>query len=351
MGYLQEIEKLDIPGFLEMAGGQQALTTRDKLTTMQLNIGRACNLACAHCHVEAGPDRTECMGKDVMEASVEVFRKHGFSVADITGGAPEMNPHLEWLIEAMAPLAKKVLVRSNLVILEDDRYAHFLDVYKRNKVELICSMPCYGREGVEAQRGRGTYDPIIRMLKRLNDMGYGIDPELRLNLAFNPGGPSLPPVQSNLEKTYKESLQAEHGIVFNDLYTLTNSPLGRFGKRLVTKGELADYMNLLTSTFNEETVSHLMCLDQLSVGWDGKLYDCDSNQAIGLPIDAWDSIFDLVDAPLELRVVKTSFACFSCTAGCGSSCGGSLADAGADVSAGAANIDADAGIAGACSCS
>lgn len=326
MDYLREIEKLGMPDFSEMAGGPDALTASAHPTTMQLNIGRACNLVCSHCHMEAGPNRTECMGKDVMEASVEVFRKHGFAIADITGGAPEMNPNLEWLIEAMTPLASKVLVRSNLVILEDEKYAHFLDVYKRNKVELICSMPCYGREGVESQRGQGTYDPIIRVLRRLNDMGYGVDPDLRLNLAFNPGGPNLPPAQANLEKTYKESLQNEHGIVFNDLYTLTNSPLGRFGKRLVAKGELADYLNLLTSTFNKETVSHLMCLSQLSVGWDGKLYDCDSNQAIDLPIDAWDSIFDLVDAPLAPRVVKTSFACFSCTAGCGSSCGGSLTE-------------------------
>lgn len=326
MDYLKEIERLSVPDFMELAGGCDALTTHDRLTTMQLNIGRACNLVCSHCHVEAGPSRTELMGKDVMEASAEVFKKNGFAIADITGGAPEMNPHLEWLIEALSGVAKKVMVRSNLVILENEQYAHYVDVYKRNKVELICSMPCYGRDGVEGQRGEGTYDPIIRMLKKLNGMGYGVDPELRLNLAFNPGGPSLPPDQGKLAKTYKEVLERDFGIVFNDLYTIANSPLGRFGKRLVKNGELADYVELLTSTFNKETVAHLMCLSQLSVGWDGRVYDCDAHQAIDLPIDEWASIFDLIDKPLSPRVVKTSIACFSCTAGCGSSCGGSLTD-------------------------
>ncbi len=326
--YLEEIETLDVPNFVELAGGSEALTTHDRLSTMQLNIGRACNLSCTHCHLEAGPARTELMGRDVMEACVKVFVDNGFSIADITGGAPEMNPDLEWLIEALSPLAEKVMVRTNLVICEDEAYARYLDVYRKNKVEIVCSMPCYGREGVDGQRGAGTYDSLVRMLKKLNDIGYGIDPDLQLDLVYNPDDPSLAPAQAGLEQTYKETLEREHGIVFNNLFALTNSPLGRFGKRLQATGELADYVDLLVSSFNKDTIPHLMCLSQLSVGWDGKLYDCDGHQAIDVPVDAWDSIFDLSEGHLEPREVKTSIACFSCTAGSGSSCGGSLSDEG-----------------------
>lgn len=324
--YLEEIAKLNLPDFYDMAGGAEALTAENAPRTMQINVGRPCNLACNHCHLECGPTRTEVMSRAIMEDCVKAFRENGFAIADITGGAPEMNPHLEWLIEQLAPIAQKVMVRSNLVILENEQYAPLMDVYERNKVEIICSMPCYGKDGVEDQRGAGTYEPIVRMLQRLNARGYGRTPDLKLNLAFNPGGPTLPPKQADLENTYRESLKSEHDIDFDSLFVMTNSPLGRFGKRIVADGTAADYMDLLISTFNKDNVKNVMCLDQVSVGWDGRLYDCDAHQAIDLPIAGGGTIADMASGALSItpRVVKTSIACFGCTAGSGSSCGGSL---------------------------
>ncbi len=334
---MEELKGLDIADFAERSRsecGDDALKAGGHPRTMQLNIGRRCNLVCAHCHLECGPGRTEMMSKDVMEACIEAFERFGFSIADITGGAPEMNPGLEWLIEEMSRLGK-VMVRTNLAILEDPQYSHLIEVYRRNGVQLICSLPCYGRDGVDAQRGEGVYDACIRILGKLNSVGFGVTDGIELDLVFNPGDPALPPSQDSLEGDYKRNLADEHGISFDRLFTIANSPLGRFGKRLVSSGELGSYMDLLTGSFNPLTVSKLMCLDQVSVGPDGRLYDCDGNQAAGLPITRWGSIFDLLEKGISPREVRTAEHCYSCTAGCGSSCGGSLTtDAGSESACG-----------------
>ena len=320
--------ELEIEDFLEKAGGAKVLTATDNPTTMQINVGRKCNLVCTHCHLECGPNRTEEMSKEVMDACIKVFANKGFKIADITGGAPEYNENLQYLIESLAPIAQKVMVRTNLCILEEPEYAHFIDVYARNKCELIASLPCYTKEGAEGQRGAGMYEPAIAAFKKLNALGYGTDPELRINIVYNPDGAFLPPNQEGLRGDYAEYLGEHHGIVFNDLYAICNSPLGRFGQRLMREGKLESYIDELIATFNPATVPNIMCLTQLSVGYDGKLYDCDGHQAIGLPITNWNSIFDLIDSSLTPRVIKTAVNCFSCTAGTGSSCGGALTDDG-----------------------
>ena len=311
--------------------GWKALT-RATITTLQINVGRLCNQACHHCHVEAGPKREEIMDSKVVDRLMEIAAHPSITTIDLTGGAPEMNPHFRELVEHATQLGKQVLVRCNLTIIEEAGYEWLPAFYAEHKIHLICSLPCYTEENVAKQRGGGVFDKSIRALQKLNKVGYGQENPntgLQLDLVYNPAGTSLPPSQQSLETDYKKELGDSHGIVFNRLLTLANLPIGRFAQTLERNGELDPYLSMLDSAFNPATVEHLMCRNTLNVSWDGKLYDCDFNQMLQLEIGAGhpnlkDPAFQL-DQLAEIPV-KTGEHCLGCTAGSGSSCGGALAE-------------------------
>ncbi len=319
-------KKASIPDFDSMVENERFLHTYDSLTTLQVNVGKLCNLECKHCHVEAGPMRTEIMSKDVLEACLEVFKKYGFKVMDITGGAPEMNPDFEWFLEESSKIAEKVIVRTNLVVLLSSKYEHLIDKYVENKVNIVCSIPFYSKKNTDAQRGDGVFMKSMEVLKILNSKGYGKNDDLILDVVYNPNGAFLPPTQEAMQALYKERLYDDFGVVFNNLYTITNNPVGRFGDFLDSHKILDQYMHTLYYAFNPATVEGIMCRDQISVGWDGSLYDCDFNQAVDLKMEGINNIFDLAKGELDVRRIKTGKHCFGCTAGSGSSCGGATAE-------------------------
>jgi len=297
--------------------------TEEHLDTMQLNIGRKCNLSCVHCHLECGPQRNEAMNRDTMLQALDVFEKNGLSTLDITGGSPEMNPDFEWLLCEARCRGIRTLVRTNLCIMDTEEFTHFPALYAELGVEIEASMPCYTHANVDAQRGCGSYNACLDVIGRLNRLGYGTDPRLVLNFVFNPSGPSLPGDQTELENDYKKYL-GDLGVVFNRLYVIVNNPIGRFGKALEMNSQLNGYMELLTEEFNADTLEGMMCRTQLSVGWDGTLYDCDFNQALGVPIHGFTDIKDYTENPLTRRPIGFGQHCYACTAGYGSSCKGSL---------------------------
>ena len=300
---------------------------RARTRILQINLGKLCNQTCHHCHVEAGPKRTEIMAWPVMERLIELAAAPPIETVDLTGGAPEMNPHFRRLVEALGTLGKEIIVRCNLTIIEQPDYEWLPEFYRDHRIHLICSLPCYGPENVAKQRGRGVFEKSVRAMAKLNALGYGQGNEaLRMDLMYNPLGPSLPPPQAALEADYKRELKKNCGVAFDRLLTLTNLPIGRFRQDLKRAGKLADYLEFLEASFNGETVPHLMCRSTLNVGWDGKLYDCDFNQMLELEINGGASIFDgnfSLDV-LKAARIKTGSHCLGCTAGTGSSCGGAL---------------------------
>ena len=302
------------------------------LETMQVNLGLRCNQACAHCHLAASPERAEAMPWTVMERVIEAAAALG-ALVDLTGGAPELNPHLRRLCSALREHGNAVQVRTNLTVLMEPGMEDLPRTFREEGVRLVASMPCYLEENVRAQRGRGVYEKSIEAIRRLNAQGYGLEPELQLNLVFNPVGPSLPPDQAELEHDYRRELGTRFGIAFTRLLTITNIPLGRFREELRRQGREDDYLRTLRKSFNARTVDGLMCRHQISVGWDGTLYDCDFNLALGWPVDhgapTHISRFD-PDALCARRIVTGSH-CFGCTAGCGSSCAGALVTGRADT--------------------
>lgn len=302
--------------------------TLPELEIMQVNVGRRCNLSCKHCHVDAGPDREELMSKETMQHCLDVFEARGFKSLDITGGAPEMNPEFEWFITEAHARGIAMMIRSNLVILHEEGYQHLPELYAKLGATVVASLPHYTQKAMEKQRGAETFDPVITMLQKLNDLGYG-KPEsgLELDLVFNPGGAFLPPSQEALEKEYKQKLGEAYNISFNNLFAITNNPLGRFGNFLQGSKNLQGYMTRLEGAFNPGTIPGMMCRNQMSVGWDGQLYDCDFNQAAELPCINGLSITDYVEDPsLSLqREIRFGNHCYACCAGSGSSCGGSTA--------------------------
>lgn len=325
MNAREEFKRLTkIPEF-ESQVEDKALLKTDKMSVLQINVGRLCNLTCKHCHMEAGPNRTEVMDKDVLMACLKVYMEWGFDTIDITGGAPEMNPNFRWFVKEAVKVCKNVMVRSNLTIMLEDGYEDLPEFYAANKVTIICSLPHYRAKNSNKQRGEGTFEKSIEVLKKLNDFGYGKDPELVLNMVFNPGGAFFPPEQSAMEKEYKEHLGSEYGIVFNNLFTITNNPIGRFGAFLVRSGNMEGYLTKLYDAFNPGALPGMMCRSQLSVGWDGKLYDCDFNQAVDMPVVTGENIKDLPGKPYKKRKICFDKHCYACTAGQGSSCGGSTA--------------------------
>jgi radical SAM/Cys-rich protein len=321
--YLEELNC--IPSFENRIENKELCQTNEKLTTMQINVGRVCNLNCKHCHVEAGPNRTESMSLETIKDCLQVFNENNFSVLDITGGSPEMNPHFEWLVQEASTFKCKLIVRSNLVILQEKEYRHLPEFYARHNVEIVCSLPYYSAKDANRQRGEGVFKKSIIALQELNNLGYGKKKNLVLNLVYNPGGAFLPPSQTALEAEYKRKLMEHHGIVFNHLFTLTNNPIGRFGSFLKNSNNLEKYMQRLSNSFNPATVENMMCRNQLSVAWDGKLYDCDFNQALGWTVQGPDHISMLKGKPIQKRRICLGNHCYACTAGSGSSCWGATA--------------------------
>ena len=294
--------------------------------TLQVNLGLKCNQQCAHCHVSASPARSEVMNWHTKEHVLAAARNSKPKLIDLTGGAPELNPEFKRFVEALRMSGHEVQVRTNLTALLEpglEGTAEFLADYR---VGLVASMPCYLEENVRAQRGSGVYEKSVASMKMLNELGYGKTPELRLNLVYNPGGAFLPPAQAALEADYRRELDSRFGLVFSNLLTITNMPLGRFWSDIKKMKKDREYLELLGSSFNPATVEGLMCRHQVSVGWDGRLYDCDFNLALGMPVEepAPQTVEDFDAKRLAARKVVTGLHCYGCTAGCGSSCKGAL---------------------------
>jgi radical SAM/Cys-rich protein len=297
-----------------------------RIEILQVNLGLKCNQQCVHCHLEASPDRAEIMDWATMQLILEAARSARAQLVDLTGGAPELNPHFCRFVKALRKGRHQVQVRTNLTVLLEPGMEKVPELFREHQVRLVASMPCYLKENVCAQRGEGVYEKSIEAIKQLNALGYGSNPDLPLNLVYNPGGPFLPPSQSALEEDYRRELGSRFGITFTRLLTITNMPLGRYRMQLHRQNQERNYIDLLRKSFNPKTVEGLMCRHQLSVGWEGTLYDCDFNLALRLPVDHGvpDHIrsFDLTD--LTKRRIVTGDHCFGCTAGSGSSCRGAL---------------------------
>jgi radical SAM/Cys-rich protein len=307
--------------FLSSCGGE--LKARE-METIQVNVGLRCNQACLHCHVEASPTRAECMDPAVMQQVIDAAEHMGCSLVDITGGAPEMHTDFRWFISSLRERDLAVQVRTNLTILLEEGFQDIPELYRKLCVKLVASLPYYLEGTVRAQRGSGTYEKSIEVIKKLNSLGYGIEGGLPLELVYNPTGPSLPPDQAGLEAEYRRELSEKFGIHFTRLLTITNMPIGRFFDRLAAKGEDQEYMDLLRGSFNPATVDQLMCRNQINVRWDGLVFDCDFNLALGLPASGLGTIGDLHPDAVVGRSIVTGDHCFGCTAGAGSSCFGSL---------------------------
>lgn len=303
---------------------------RDALTALQVNLGYLCNLSCVHCHVNAGPNRTELMTDETIDGLLTFIDRQQISLLDITGGAPEMHPRFRDLVSAARQRGVDVIDRSNLTILLEPGYEQLPEFLAGQQVAITASLPCYLEENVQQQRGKGVYSQSITALQKLNSLGYGMAPELPLNLVYNPVGPVLPPSQQQLEQDYKRELRQRFGIEFNQLLTITNMPISRFGSVLLSHGQFDDYLQLLKRNYSSANLNTVMCKSLLSVDWQGYVYDCDFNQMLNLPLLASDSsrphITDMLDADLRGKAIVTGEHCYGCTAGQGSSCSGALSD-------------------------
>lgn len=302
---------------------------RKPADTLQVNLGYKCNQSCLHCHVNAGPSRTELMARETIFEVIAFLGAAGIRKLDITGGAPELNPHFRLLVESARGLGVQVTDRCNLTILFEPGQEDLADFLAAQQVEITASLPCYLEDNVDRQRGKGVFESSVRALQKLNALGYGKPGSgLALNLVYNPQGPVLPPSQEQLEQDYKRRLGDGHGIVFNHLFVLTNMPIQRFGSALVSKGQFDPYMQLLKNAYRPENLDTVMCRALLSVDWQGFVYDCDFNQMLGLPL-AWKGrprthLRELIAADLDGNPIAVRDHCYGCTAGQGSSCGGAL---------------------------
>ncbi len=290
-----------------------------------------CNQSCVHCHVNAGPSRTEEMDGATADMVIDFIARRRIATLDITGGAPELNPHFRRLVSAARDMAVKVMDRHNLTILEQPGQEDLAEFLAREQVEVVASMPCYLEVNVERQRGKGVFDGSIRGLRRLNTLGYGRDANLVLNLVYNPQGPALPPAQAALEADYKRVLGERYGIVFDKLFVLANMPIQRFGASLLGKGDFDGYLQLLQDAHLDANLAGVMCRSLISVDWRGFVYDCDFNQMLDLPLQRGASerlrLADLIDEDLAGNPIRVAGHCYGCTAGQGSSCGGALKEA------------------------
>lgn len=338
--YLESsLSRIGCDTFEDRVDAPSVLTAPDKLTTMQVNITYACNLACRHCYLECTPQNTEFMSKETMQQCLDAFEAGGFSIFDITGGSPELHPDFEWFLQEASKRAQAAggyaIVRTNLTLENKDEYSHFLEVFADNKAHVVASLPYYNSEASDAQRGKGVFERVVQSVTKLNDLGYGDsgkDPDaIPIDLVYNVSGPYLPPPQDLLEDLYKAELSRREGIEFNQLYAFNNYPLGRFGQDLLDSNMFDEYLKLLTDNFNALAVQRMMCRDQVNVDVDGRLYDCEVNHVLEMPIqididgvsrDA--TLQDIIDGDLKSRSICTHPVCYSCSAGSGSSCSGSL---------------------------
>lgn len=297
---------------------------RTRLHTLQLNVGRKCNQACRHCHVDAAPWRTEMIDEPTALRIGAWIEQHRPPVVDITGGAPELSEFFRYLVETARGAGAHVIDRNNLTIIEEPEFGWLPEYLARHEVEVIASLPCYSAKNVNQQRGQGVFDRSVAALRKLNAAGYGT--RLPLHLVYNPLAATLPGPQAELEADYKEALSREFGIVFNRLFTITNQPIARFAEDLRKQGRWDSYMDLLANAFNPATVEGLMCRATLSVGYRGELYDCDFNQMLGLPLrrNAPLHLWDVTPEELDDHAITTGIHCLACTAGAGSSCTGAV---------------------------
>jgi radical SAM/Cys-rich protein len=305
--------------------------SRRSLEILQVNLGYLCNQSCLHCHVNAGPTRKELMQDENIEHILEVLRNSDVHTLDLTGGAPEMNPLFRPLVKAAYELGVKVIDRCNLTILLEPGYEGTAEFLAEHDVQIVASLPCYMEDNVDGQRGKGVYQKSMQALRLLNQLGYGEEGgKLELTLVYNPTGPYLPPPQEDLQKDYKAFLADKFGIQFNQLFTITNMPIARFGSTLLSRGQFEDYMTLLKDSFSAANMQGLMCINQLSIDWQGYIYDCDFNQMLNMNIRNPDNleklhISDLAKTSMQDIPIRIADHCYGCTAGQGSSCGGALA--------------------------
>lgn len=306
---------------------------RGRLETLQVNLGYLCNLSCSHCHVNAGPQRTEMMSLEIIDTLLDFIRQQSIVTLDLTGGAPEMNPHFEYLVREARAQGVTVIDRCNLTILQQPGYRHMAAFLAEQEVTVVASLPCYLEDNVSKQRGRGVYQESIAALRELNALGYGRGQGLELNLVYNPLGAYLPPPQATLQADYKRELQQRHGIVFDTLFTITNMPISRFGAVLLAQGQFNNYLQLLKDNFSDNNLAGVMCRSLISIDWQGYVYDCDFNQMLDMPLQqrdvlATDShrthITSLMHSDLKDASILVGQHCYACTAGQGSSCGGAL---------------------------
>lgn len=304
---------------------------RSRLTTLQVNLGYRCNQQCLHCHVNAGPKRREAMDEKGIELVLTFMAKQSISVLDLTGGAPELNPFFRKLVKGANDMGVQVIDRCNLTILEEPDQGDLAAFLAENHVEVVASLPCYLKENVEQQRGKGVFEPSLAGLRQLNAQGYGLpDSGLILKLVYNPQGAQLPPSQQQLELDYKRHLLEDYGIHFNQLLTITNMPIQRFGSMLISKGQFHEYMDLLKHAYQPNNLQSVMCRTLLSVDWQGYVYDCDFNQMLGMPLADVSNpkihLSELMDVDLNGQDIAIADHCYGCTAGQGSSCGGALSE-------------------------
>ncbi len=301
---------------------------RKRINTLQVNLGYTCNQTCQHCHVNAGPNRTEQMDRNTVNLVLDVLHARRIETLDLTGGAPELNAHFRDLVQSARALGVQVIDRCNLTILSEPGQETLAQFLAQQGVTVVASLPCYLEENVDRQRGKGVFERSIAGLRQLNALGYGHeDTGLQLNLVFNPQGPQLPPPQQKLEADYKRFLGERFGVRFNQLYTLANMPIARFGSTLVSKGEFRTYMALLRGAHHDSNLDGVMCRSTVSVDWQGRLFDCDFNQMLGMSLRQGRALHlrDLLHETLENNPIAIADHCYGCTAGQGSSCGGALA--------------------------
>jgi radical SAM/Cys-rich protein len=315
----------ELPNFNKTLADHGLHLSRQAPRVLQINTGKICNLSCVHCHVNAGPRRKEIMTRETIDRILGWLRETSIEVVDLTGGTPEMIPDFRYFVKSIREMGREVIDRCNLTILNQPGYEWVADFHAENEVHVVASMPCYSPENVNAQRGDGVFDSSIKGLQSLNALGYGTDAALQLDLVYNPNGASLPPEQTALEADYKRELKEHFGIVFNQLFAITNMPIARFTSYLKRQGEYAEYMQLLLENFNSASIDGLMCRDTISVGWEGDLFDCDFNQQMGMqhgPKADPERLWNLDLADWGTRPIQTGAHCYGCTAGQGSSCGG-----------------------------
>lgn len=321
---LDDAESINIPSFEDKLSDISLFPLKPtNIDIFQVNVGKMCNQVCAHCHVDAGPDRKEIMTKETMQQCLDAIRDTDIKTVDLTGGAPEMNPHFRWFVEELSALGKEVIVRCNLtIILANPKYNDLPEFFKKHNVNVVSSLPYFTAKRTDAQRGDGVFEKSIKALQMLNAVGYG-DPEtgLKLDLVYNPAGAFLPGDQQSLESQFKSKLK-EYDIEFNSLFAITNLPISRFLEYLVKTEKYEDYMHELVNAFNPAAAQGVMCRNTLSVSWDGHLYDCDFNQMLELKVNAPSHISDFDLTALSNREIVLNQHCYGCTAGAGSSCGG-----------------------------